>query len=69
MVDRFLLELVSAAALQLKQRGSTRVFRLFPSRTLDFNMLAFSKRNCDPAFALGEEDAGRFLDDPLPYLA
>jgi NTE family protein len=46
-----------------------RVFRLAPSRFLDFSMLGFSSRNCVPALDLGRSDAAGFLKDPEACLA
>lgn len=38
-----------------------RVFRLFPSKILDFTMLSFRERHCGPALELGLADGYGFL--------
>ncbi len=42
-----------------------RVFRLMPSRVLEFSMLSFRSRNCVPALDLGRADAQSFLQRPV----
>ncbi len=45
--------------------GAPRLFRVTPSRVLDFSLIAFRSAVCAPAFALGESDAEAFAADPL----
>lgn len=44
-----------------------RVFRISPSRVLDFSMLAFTSRACSPALDLGARDGDAFLRTPGRY--
>ncbi|MBI5623972.1 MAG: patatin-like phospholipase family protein [Elusimicrobia bacterium] len=57
-------QLDHAVARALAGAEAPRVFRLAPSRFLDFSMLGFSSRNCVPALELGRKDAGAFLASP-----
>jgi predicted patatin/cPLA2 family phospholipase len=50
-------------------RGKSRVFRLHPSRRLDFTMLTFDAAKLDDAIALGASDARAFLARPESLLA
>lgn len=45
-----------------------RVFRLAPSRHLDFAMLDFRRKNTGPSLELGAQDAKTFLNKPEDYL-
>lgn len=53
----------------LSRPDPPRIFRLTPSRMLDYSMLGFSGRNCGPAIGLGRDDAEGFLADPASCLA
>lgn len=46
-----------------------RVFRLTPSRILDFTMLSFQRRHIEGSLALGETDAAAFIAAPQPHLS
>ncbi|OIO07027.1 MAG: hypothetical protein AUJ52_11045 [Elusimicrobia bacterium CG1_02_63_36] len=45
-----------------------RIFKVFPSRRLDYSMLGFKTRFCRPAVDQGVLDASAFLKDPSKYL-
>lgn len=49
-------------------RRRPRVFKVFPSRRLDYSMLGFKTRYCRPAVDQGLEDAASFLKDPSQFL-
>ena len=46
-----------------------RIFRIVPSRVLDFGMLSFKSCHCDPAMEQGFSDGRRFLADPSRFIA
>ncbi|MBI3548018.1 MAG: patatin-like phospholipase family protein [Elusimicrobia bacterium] len=48
-------------------KSPPRVFRLYPSRRLDFTMLDFKAKYCVPAFDQGVQDANAFLRAPESY--
>lgn len=43
-----------------------RIYRLYPSRVLDFSMLSFQARYCVPALEQGRKDAAAFLKGGVP---
>ena len=61
-------QLDHAVARILASPDPPRVFRLPPSRSLDFSMLGFSLRNCVPAISQGKDDASAFLRDPAAFI-
>lgn len=44
-----------------------KVYRLCPSKLLEFSQLSFKSKLCVPAMELGYDDARRFLAQPEPY--
>lgn len=51
------------------QETGTRVFRVYPSRRLNFSMLAFKTKFCAPALEQGLEDGAAFVKAPASALS
>lgn len=51
----------------LRAASPPRVFRLFPSKVLDYPQLDFAPRHCSPAYDLGRRDGEAFLAAPLRW--
>ncbi len=45
-----------------------RIFKVYPSKRLDYSLLAFKNRFCSPAVDQGMGDAAAFLKDPNEFL-
>lgn len=63
---RAVRRLIDQGAAEAAARGA-RVFRLAPSRVLDFSMLDFNARRLAESAALGESDARAFLAAPAAF--